>query len=56
MKKVVVVTGGSEGIGEACVEIFNQREYEVINLDIVSLITPNRVVIILGLFKQIFPR
>ena len=34
MKKVVVVTGGSEGIGEACVEMFNQRDYEVINLDI----------------------
>jgi 2-keto-3-deoxy-L-fuconate dehydrogenase len=34
MKKVVVVTGGSEGIGEACIEIFTQQGYEVINLDI----------------------
>ena len=34
IKKTVIITGGSQGIGLACCEIFQQNDYQVINLDI----------------------
>jgi 2-keto-3-deoxy-L-fuconate dehydrogenase len=36
MEKIVVITGGSLGIGLSCVNKFHQNNYKIINLDIVK--------------------
>ncbi|MGV3278646.1 SDR family NAD(P)-dependent oxidoreductase [Rickettsiales bacterium LUAb2] len=36
MQKVVVITGGSLGIGAACASKFQQNNYKIVNLDIVK--------------------
>ncbi|MDA0911430.1 MAG: SDR family oxidoreductase [Proteobacteria bacterium] len=33
-KKNIIITGGSQGIGKACCELFHANNYQVINLDI----------------------
>ena len=36
LTKTIVITGGSQGIGRACCQLFSQHYYRVINLDLVA--------------------